>query len=471
MNTHQLWSRASPFSGPVVPAGESTRRRLLARGAYLAASILGGGSLAACGSSPAQSVSSASPGASTRPYTLTWGVRTAAAPDDVAALAREYQARNPHVTVDVFNAPGGIAASLEKLASGVAAGTPFDVITGHAYASTLQEGLSLLQPMDAIARKEKLDLGKYNQAFLNAAGRYKNTLYALPYAYGGNVAALAYNRDLFTSAGVPEPSADWKNPWTWDAFRDAMRRLTRTEGGRQTQVGAVDYGHWQTSIPMAWEARWIADDWKTAVCDSPEMIEAFTRYTDLLLKDRVFSVSPNADLGGGDSFLSGKAAVTTPCCAALTLAKKTSGTNLNWAFATMPKGKVASLDLAPTIMGMAGTGKNPTEAWRFLVFLDTGARLAAMESRLPAVFQDATTWIKENFAAWPKSNAAMLAEGTRVARPPDPIIPHPLGRKMADDVLVPGWKDVLTESTTATAWLREAKPRLQSILKDWHPSR
>ena len=54
---------------------------------------------------------------------------------------------------------------------------------------------------------------------------------------------------------MPEPSADWKNPWTWDAFRDAMRRLTRSEGGRQVQVGAVDLGYWQTTPPLPWEAR------------------------------------------------------------------------------------------------------------------------------------------------------------------------------------------------------------------------
>lgn len=471
MNTRQLPAHVVRRSAPVVTAGGTTRRRVLARGSFVAAAGLGGSALAACGNSAVQPDSNAAAGAAARPYTLTWGVRTAATPDQVAGVAKEYQALNPHVTVDVFNAPGGIAPSLEKLAGGAAAGTPFDVITGHAYTSTLQEGLNLLQPMEAIAKREKFDLGKYNQAFLNAAGRYKNTLYALPYAYGGNVAALAYNRALFAGAGVPEPSADWKTPWTWDAFRDAMRRLTKTEGGRQTQAGAVDFGYWQTSIPMAWEARWIADDWKTAVCDSPEMIDAFTRYTDLLLKDRVFSVSPNADLGSGDPFLSGRAAVVTPCCAALTLAKKTEGTNLDWAFATMPKGRVASLDLAPTIMGVAGAAKNVTEAWRFLVFLDADARLAAMEARMPAVFQEATAWIKEHFAAWPKSNAAMLAEGTRVARPADPIIPHPLGQKMATDVLAPGWKDVLAEGTAAAAWLREAKPRLQSLLNDWTPAK
>jgi len=166
-----------PLAHRASASGGCGRRWLLASGVTLGA-LAAAAPLAGCAGATREP--GAAPAAG--PYTLTWGVRTGVRPEDVEAVAKEYQAKHPRVTVEIFNAPGGIAPSLEKLAGGAAAGTPFDVITGHAYAATLQAALDLLQPVEDIARKEKFDLAKYNKAFLDSAGRYQNKLYALPYA-------------------------------------------------------------------------------------------------------------------------------------------------------------------------------------------------------------------------------------------------------------------------------------------------
>ena len=91
---------------------------------------------------------------------------------------------------------------------------------------------------------------------------------------------------------MPEPSSDWSKPWTWDEFRDAMRRLTKSAGSELTQVGLAGFGFWVHTPIMQWGARWLTPDYKTVVCDSQQTIDAFTKFDDLLFKDRVAGPEP-----------------------------------------------------------------------------------------------------------------------------------------------------------------------------------
>lgn len=407
----------------------------------------------------------------TRPVTLTWAVRGGGKPEAREELLQEYKRLRPHVTVEQFDASGGIAPSLEKLGAGLAAGVPFDVLNGHLAAHMLIESIDIVQPIDDLVKKDKFNLSKYNQEWLETTGRYGGKLYTLPYAYGGDVAAVAYNKSLFRQAGVRDPSSDWSKPWTWDEFREAMRRLARSEGGVLTQVGSSGFGFWVHTAIMQWGARWLTPDYKTIVCDSPQTIDAYTKYTDLLFKDRVLAQSPGASLGPGNAFLNGKAGIHMRCCAALVLAKETRGTGIEWAFITMPKGTVSSLDLAATVMGMAKASKQRAEAWELLKFLDEKSRLAALEDRMPAVLPDVLPWITQHFAEWPDTRAEMLADGAKVAKPLEPIRLHPQWQKMWQEVLDPGWKEVTAQKKSMTDMLRASKPLLQQIVDEHARSR
>jgi multiple sugar transport system substrate-binding protein len=405
---------------------------------------------------------------SARPVTLTWAVRGGGTPENRQKLLDEYKQLRPNVTVEQVDASGGIAPSIEKIAAAMAAGIAIDIINGHLAARQLIESIDAVQPIDDLVRRDRFDLGRYNRDALEATGRYEGKLYTLTYAYGGDVAAVVYNKGLFRAAGVKEPSADWSRPWTWDEFRDAMRRLTRPDG---TQVGMTGFGYWVHTPIMQWGARWLLPDYKTVVCDSQQTMDAYAKFEELLFKDRVITDSPGVNVGAGNAFLNGKAGISMPCCAALNFARQTRGLNLEWGFITMPKGTVSSLDVSPVVMGLAKTSKQRNEAWDFLKFLDDKSRLAAVEDRMPGVLPDMMPWIKQNFAEWPDSKAEMLAEGMRVAKPLEPLRYHPQWQKIAQEILDPAWRDIREQKRTFTEVLRASKPLIQNIVDEHARSR
>lgn len=433
--------------------GGRTRRAVAAQGA--AGAVV----LAACGG-PESGVGAQS----AAPYTLVWGLRTTATPENTQAAIRDFRATRPHVTVDTFDASGGIDQIMQKLTTGLAGGVPLDVVMGPVTAHMFVESINILQPLEDLARKDRFDFGKYSKEVLDSVGRYNGKVYALPYGYGANLMGVIYNRSLFASAGVPAPSHDWAKPWTWDQFRDSMRKLTRSEDGKQVQVGSANFGNWVTTPPVLWDTHWVSPDFKTVTSDTAAMIDAYTKYSDLLFRDRVLGQSPGADLGSGDPFLNGKAAVTTLGAAPLGYVKRIQG--IDWSFTTMPKGKSASADLTAVVLGLAKTSKNPPEAWAFLKFLDDKSRMATLDDRVPTILADAANWTKENFAAWPNSNPNTLIDGIRVSRPQEPAIRHPQWAKMSQEVLTPGWQEIIAQRKSIVEFLREAKPRLQQIVDE-----
>jgi ABC-type glycerol-3-phosphate transport system substrate-binding protein len=407
------------------------------------------------------------PQSSTKPVTLTWAVRGGGQPDPRQKLLDEYRQLRPNVTVEQVDASGGIAPSIEKIAASMAAGIAVDVINGHLAARQLIESIDALDAIDDLVKRDKLDLSRYNQGALEATGRYEGKLYTLTYAWGGDVAAAVYNKGLFRAAGIKEPSADWSKPWTWDEFRDAMRRLTKQDG---SQVGMTGFGFWVHTPLLAWGARWLSNDYKTVTVDSQPTLDAYSKFNDLLFKDRVISDSPGMSLGK-DPFQNGKAGISMPCCAALNFARSTRGLNLEWGFVTMPKGSQSSLDVSPVIMGIAKTSKARNEAWDLVKFFDDKSRLAGLEDRMPGVLPDMSPWVKQNFAEWPQSNAEMLVEGMKAAKPLEPLRYHPQWQKIAQEVIDPAWKDVTDQKTSLLDAVKAAKSRIQNIVDDHARSR
>ena len=448
------WTAGTP--GPSGATRRTLLHRSLGAGAVLSATAC------AQGGAPA-----APAGGANAPATITWAVRpSGATPEARERLLQEFKAAKPNITVEQLDASGGIAPSLEKIAAALAAGTVIDVINGHLAARQLIESIDAVQPIDDLVRRDRFDLNRYNKETLDSTGRYDGKLYTLPHAYGGDVAAVAYNRALFRGAGVPEPSSDWNKPWTWEEFREAMRRLTKSSGSELTQVGLAGFGYWVQSPIMQWGARWLTPDYKTVVCDSQQTIDAYSKFDELLFKDRVLAQSPGASFGTANTFTTGKAAVAMPCCAALSFARSTRGANIEWAFVTMPRGNTSTLDVSPVVMGIGKLSKQKEAAWELVKFFDGESRLAAVDERMPAVLGDMLSWIKTNFSEWPDARAEMLAEGMRIAKPLEPLRYHAQWQKMAQEVIDPGYDDILAQKRSMVDFLKSAKPLLQNIVDD-----
>jgi ABC-type glycerol-3-phosphate transport system substrate-binding protein len=189
----------------------------------------------------------------------------------------------------------------------------------------------------------------------------------------------------------------------------------------------------------------------------------------MLFKDRSYAQSPGADLGAGDPFYNTKAGMALVCCAALGFVEKIAG--FDWAFAPMPRGKVASYDMAPTVMGVAKPSTQREASWEFVKFLNDKANLARAERRMPATLPDLDRWVADTFGRWPDSRAQVLAEGARIARPLDPLRLHPRWAPMSSEILEPAWKDVLDQKLAIPDMIRTVKPLLQRMIDDFERTR
>jgi multiple sugar transport system substrate-binding protein len=118
-------------------------------------------------------------------------------------------------------------------------------------------------------------------------------IYGLPKDIGPF--ALAYNKDLFAAAGIPDPDPDV--PWTWDEFIANAKKLTAGEG--DTKV----YGSAPYSLESAvWSngADWLNADHTEVTVTDPAFVEALQWVADLGLKEGV--VPSAADEGALGSF-------------------------------------------------------------------------------------------------------------------------------------------------------------------------
>ncbi|EIC06707.1 extracellular solute-binding protein family 1 [Microbacterium laevaniformans OR221] len=117
---------------------------------------------------------------------------------------------------------------------------------------------------------------------------------------------LAYNKDLFAQAGITAPTDD--NPWTWDDYREAARKLTSGSGPDKV------YGSGSYSLESAvWSngADWLNDDHTKVTVTDPKFVEALQFVADLNLKDgSVPSPAEQTSQPDYDRFVAGKEAMT-----------------------------------------------------------------------------------------------------------------------------------------------------------------
>jgi multiple sugar transport system substrate-binding protein len=214
----------------------------------------------------------------------------------------------------------------------------------------------------------------YSSVLLNTF-KFSDRQVALPEQFAGIF--LYYNRKLFEQAGVPVPSADWKDTaWNYDAFLSAAQKLTKRDAsGKVTQWGFVDV--WAPFLSAHVFAANNGVDWmspainpkKTNIGD-PRFVKGLQLYADLINK---YKVSPTSEQTGSvstfDLFTSGKAAM------ALTghwfYPAFSGAKDLDFEVAALPvgpDGKSARSDIGTTGLAIAASSPNQKAAWEFVKF-------------------------------------------------------------------------------------------------------
>jgi multiple sugar transport system substrate-binding protein len=351
-----------------------TRRRLLSLAAGL-----GGGVLGACGTPTTQTGQGA---ASQAPSTIQfahWGT-----PDYYERnrqRADDFEKLHPTIKVDILHIQDGFQ---EKILAMFVAGTPpdthvLDMPKVQAYAK--RDVILPLTPLMKEDKSFKADL--LHHKAVEIMSNPKGELLGMP--SGGSPNHFYYNRDLFKSAGRPTPLELYQQgKWTWQAFLESARTLTKGGPGNWQVAGA------STGLHRLWmNANGIEefDDYrapKKILYDQPASVETLQYLADLRHKHKVTPVNFSKEVGMDDTkgFIQGRVAM---------MARWTSGNgqfkdinDFTWGMVHYtkgpnPKGAMAN-DYATSGTAIARVSKYPKQSWEWVKFTanDDGQKIASL---------------------------------------------------------------------------------------------
>ena len=265
------------FSGPMI-----SRRKLLTAGATAA---VAGPLLAACGGS-----SSSGSSGSSGDDVLTIGLPVT--PKDLGQTTKYLQAFEKQTGIHVNSFTTNTATNtwvsvFQEVSTRLAGGQAMD----SAYIATegmlLFEKKGVLDPLDSYIASDKAAINSFyadvNPTLL-ANFRQLDTLdghtYFIPIGY--NVMSMWYNRKVFSSLGLSEPTPGW----TWDDFLKAATKISNGSSRLGFAIGAPTPGPFTDVYP------WVLTngggilnaDQTMATADSPANIEAATFVRGLVSK-------------------------------------------------------------------------------------------------------------------------------------------------------------------------------------------
>jgi ABC-type glycerol-3-phosphate transport system substrate-binding protein len=457
------------MSSPIHPTqvDRMTRRRLTG-GALAGSTAL---ALAACGT---QASGDRAPESSTQPVTVKafiGGVDAIGLERWQPDIAAPYAQRRPNVTLELISqsaqisgiTTGGTLGVVEKLVAMMAGGDPPDINDLPRSASWQMEAGFLDDKVDGFVKRDKYDTRQFNQKEFNYRAVHQGKVLQIPFKIGGNSLVFVYNRDAFQQSGVPFPSSDPSRPWDWNTFAQTLERLTSRSGSTTERVGLRNYAWHIGSWPLLWETDWVSADGKRITCDSPEMLDCYTKFSDLFTRYRVvLKPGEEAELfGPGDSFRSGKTAMAIMSSGSWPT-YITRGELTNIGVALMPRVKISTPDVNTHSMSIVRGSRNQEEAWGVIKYLNEGSLLAHFTNRLPAILKDVEPWASKDLERFPHVDSKLILHALQTHVPQTNLGQH----KHQDDmlrVLNPAMLDMLNGKEAPVPLLRRLKPELQAI--------
>lgn len=189
-------------------------------------------------------------------------------------LVKQYEAANPNVKIEWVDVPWDVIQS--KLTASIAAGQPPALVALNvpwAYEYSLN---GVIQPVDGLFGK---DIALYSDGAIKDVS-FNGKPYGFPHYNGASV--LAYNKTLFTQAGIT------KVPATLDEQLAAAKTLKAKTGqaGFSPSLGKIAGVFLQEGLPLVENNK--------AVFNSPKHVALLAKFADAyksgaLLKDNLFS--------------------------------------------------------------------------------------------------------------------------------------------------------------------------------------
>lgn len=288
-----------------------------------------------------------------------------------------FEAENPDIEIELLHTPSGYGEKLRLL---MAAGTALDT-----YALDHQDAMEFILngwALDLTPHARSTPSFRVNEVLppVRAIFQFQGKEYG--FANGASANMYFFNSQLFEEAGLEDPNSLYRrNAWTWDAFRQAARKMTRRDdAGRALTLGGCL--HTSSTLPRGWiwanggdEVDDVQQPTK-ALFDRPEAVQALAFIQDLLHRDQTV-LTGGADFA--DSSLNGNATKAFSAGKLGMYARWVSGIAVHahdpfvWGMIPYPMGPspkgVPAADLTAAAYSVSPTTKHPAEAWRWVAFM------------------------------------------------------------------------------------------------------
>jgi ABC-type glycerol-3-phosphate transport system substrate-binding protein len=186
-------------------------------------------------------------------------------------IVEKFKAQNPGIEIEIQRIPfdGMEQKVLTALAS---KSTPDIARVDYAFVAKLAD-------KNAILPIEEEEIADIKDKLVKAAlysNFYKGKFYGVPDQT--TCIALFYNKKIFKAKGIKNP------PKTWDEFVEIGKKIT---DGKIYAFGMHNSLWWTFPFFFSFGAKFMSDDGKTCLLDSPEAIKAFTFKVDLYRKYKI----------------------------------------------------------------------------------------------------------------------------------------------------------------------------------------
>lgn len=250
--------------------------------------------------------------------TIVWMVRTGLTENrwESEVVLPAWEKTNSEIFVKVLSInQDDIAVKREAM---IAAKEPLHVWStnwgGDGFASDRFRGL--ITDLTPLIERDQVDMSDFLPDVL-AIYKSEGKQWGIPFLTTGSY--IYYNMKLFDEAGVPYPTTDWEDKsWTWDAFVETAKKLTKNTDDINTAVFGTDYAVLNLEGPpmLFGHFVWPEDAYSTGFADKVTVsdersIQAYQAMHDLVY---VHKVAPDGaanqaldQLGG--SFQTGKLAM------------------------------------------------------------------------------------------------------------------------------------------------------------------
>jgi multiple sugar transport system substrate-binding protein len=369
----------SPISLAI--SGATRRHALRGTAALAAAGTLG--ALSACGTGgqgTGGAQGEAAPSAQIKKgATIVWAVdagptRTPLRQDQVKLFKQKF----PDLNVEFLDG----ATGTEKLQTLFAAGTPPDLFrqetAGMAHFASRGQAASL----DAHLKRDKYDFSDFFPAAWEL-WKWKGKYYGVPFL---GIRLAYYNRAMIEQAGGRKPPVAWRdNAWTWDAFLDAAKTVSRPGSRWGADLGA-DRRDWQ---PWVWNngGELFNAEGTQVLLDQPAAVESVQFLADLIHKHRVAPTADELRANGGRRGLFEGGNLFLFHAPVNVVAQNRQSAGFDWSITGLPKGKGRMAYASGGGVGwfLAQESKVKDETWELMKLLASreGVRMEAERGEAP----------------------------------------------------------------------------------------